>query len=201
MNPADEPHGSRREVTEKRARPSQRHGHVICVLYLSKISDRRRRRILRSKHTQHESRAVHHRRGHIDIHGIRRCLHDILHVDYLQSLHRGNWRRRNRGATSASASDQQNREHSGDSQHQENAQNQRFLSLLQRAPRFHWLPQCMSCFHHESTCVRITLVCCRSTPLPVPCGELVNVSCLSLRYRMTPLLREKCCSLRVDIVI
>src|SRR5207302_9231626 len=204
MNPADKSHRARRErrliVTKERARPRQRHSHIVGVLHLPEISDRRRRRILRSKHAQHKSRAVHHGHGHIDIPGIHRCLHDVLHVDHLQSLDRRN-RRRHRCAIPTSAPQQQERQRSSDSPRQDYAEYQPFLSLSLCSPRFHRLPQCKSCFHHQSTCVRITLVCCRSTPLPVACRELVNVSRPSLRYRMTPLLPEKCCSRLVDIVI
>jgi hypothetical protein len=133
MNPADEPHGSRRErgliVAEKCAGPGQGYGYLVGILQLSEISNRRGRSILGSKNTQHESRAVHDRHGHIGIHGIHRGLHDILDIGCLQSLHRRDWRR-NRRAASAPATHQQHRERSGDSQNQKNAQRQRFLPML-----------------------------------------------------------------------
>jgi hypothetical protein len=141
MDAADEAHGSRRErrliVAEKRAGAGQSYSDVIGILHLPKISGCRCRSILGPEYTQDESRAIHDRDDHIDIHGIHGGLHDILDVCNLQGWYGRNWRRSDQCAASASAADDQRHERERDSQSQAQTKRQRLISVLQRAPGFH----------------------------------------------------------------
>ncbi len=145
MNPADEPHRSRRQrrliVAEKRARPRQRDGDIVCVKRLPKISYSRCWRILRAKNAKHKSRTVNHRNNHIYIRGVHGRLHDLLHVRNLQGRHWRNRRRSNRRCAPASASRQQRGQRSRKPQRQQNPKHQRFFTLVQGAPRREWLPK------------------------------------------------------------
>src|SRR5207245_8393687 len=145
-------------VAEKRSRSRERHGQVIRILRLSKISSCRRRSILRSKHTEDEPRAVHDRYNHIHIHGIHGGQRDVLHIGNLQRLNHWSRRRRNRRAASTTASDQQHHQRCRNSQRQDDSQRKRYSPLSKRVPRIDWFSQFVRNFHRGDTCVRITVI-------------------------------------------